>query len=90
MKFIYHFLLKTFKLYLHQTSLSGLWLILKKIKIHFPYIKDNYNNYIKRNNLDMIQFNSVFEINDNKTEINRRFYKYTCIIYQPIISHIYY
>ena len=45
--------------------------------------------HIKNNNLDMIEFHSVY---DNVTEINinRNYYKYRDIIYQPILSHIYY
>ena len=45
--------------------------------------------HIKSNNLDMVEFNSVY---DNVTEIyiNRNYYKYRDIIYQPILSHIYY
>lgn len=46
-------------------------------------------SHIKSNNLDMVEFNSVY---DNVTEIyiNRNYYKYRDIIYQPILSHIYY
>ena len=46
-------------------------------------------NHIKNNYLDMVEFNSVY---DNVTEIyiNRNYYKYRDIIYQPILSHIYY
>ena len=40
----------------------------------------NSYNYIKKNNLDMIQFNYVMEKN-NKTFINRKCYKYGLIIY---------
>jgi glycosyltransferase involved in cell wall biosynthesis len=45
--------------------------------------------HIKSNNLDMVEFNSVY---DNVTEIyiNRNYYKYRDIIYQPVLSHIYY
>ena len=45
--------------------------------------------HIKNNNLDMVEFHSVY---DNVTEINinRNYYKYRDIIYQPILSHIYY
>ena len=37
----------------------------------------------------MVEFNSIY---DNVTEIyiNRNYYKYRDIIYQPILSHIYY
>ena len=50
----------------------------------------NSYNYIKKKNLDMIEFNSVFELNYTTTFINRRYYKYTNIIYQPILSYIFY
>ena len=49
----------------------------------------NSYNFINKNNLDMIQFNSLWEKN-NKTFINRRSYKYITIIYQPILKYIYY
>ena len=49
----------------------------------------NSYNYIKKYNLDMIQFNFVMEKN-NKTFINRKCYRYSLIIYQPILSYIYY
>ena len=47
-------------------------------------------NHITKNNLDMIEFHSVFEINENLAYISRRYYKYSNIIYQPILSYIYY
>ena len=47
-------------------------------------------NYIKKNNLDMVQFNSVFEKNSSSIFISRRHYKYYNIIYQPILSYIFY
>ena len=47
-------------------------------------------NYIKKNNLDMIQFSSVFEINSKNIYISRRYFKYDNIIYQPILSYIFY
>lgn len=47
-------------------------------------------NYIKKNSLDMIEFLSIFEINDSLIQINRRDYEYSDIIYQPILSYIYY
>ena len=50
----------------------------------------NSYNYIKKNNLDMIEFNSVFEKNNSNIFISRRYYKYSHIIYQPILSYIYY
>lgn len=50
----------------------------------------NSYDYINKKNLDMIQFNSVLEVNQHKSYINRRCYKYSIIIYQPILSYIYY
>ena len=50
----------------------------------------NSYNYIKKNNLDMIEFNSVFEKNNTTIFISRRYYKYSGIIYQPILAYIYY
>ena len=47
-------------------------------------------NYIKKHNLDMVEFNSVFEINNTNIYISRRYYKYDNIIYQPILSYIFY
>ena len=49
----------------------------------------NSYNHIKTNKLDMVEFHSVY---DNLTRIciNRYYYKYRDIIYQPILSHIYY
>jgi glycosyltransferase involved in cell wall biosynthesis len=47
-------------------------------------------NYIKKNNLDIVQFNSVFQKNDTNIYISRRYYKYDSIIYQPILSYIFY
>ena len=51
----------------------------------------NAYNHIKKYDLDMIQFNSVFQRND-KIWIHNKFYKYQykTIIYQPILSYIYY
>ena len=46
-------------------------------------------NYLKKNDLDMIQFHSVFEEN-GIIYINRRFYNYSNIIYQPILSYIFF
>jgi len=46
-------------------------------------------NYINNNNLDMIQFHSVFELK-RKVFISRRYYKYLNIIYQPVLSNIFY
>jgi glycosyltransferase involved in cell wall biosynthesis len=47
-------------------------------------------NYIKKNNLDIVQFNSVFQKSDTNIYISRRYYKYDSIIYQPILSYIFY
>ena len=46
-------------------------------------------NHIKRKNLDMVEFNAVFEIDDTNY-IRRKSYKYLNVIYQPILSYIYY
>ena len=46
--------------------------------------------HINKNNLDMVQFNSVFEKNESQIIINRRCYIYSSILYQPILSYIYY
>lgn len=46
-------------------------------------------NHIKNNNLDMVEFHSVFD-NINETYICRRYYKYLDIIYQPILSYLFY
>lgn len=50
----------------------------------------NSYNLMKKINLDMAEFNSVFEKNKNTIYISRRYYKYSNIIYQPILSYIYY
>jgi glycosyltransferase involved in cell wall biosynthesis len=47
-----------------------------------------YNN-IKNKNLDMVEFHSVFDYN-NETFISRRYYHYSDIIYQPILSYLFY
>jgi glycosyltransferase involved in cell wall biosynthesis len=47
-------------------------------------------NHIKKKNLDMVEFHSVFEINNLTTYISRRYYSYSTIIYQPILSYIFY
>jgi glycosyltransferase involved in cell wall biosynthesis len=47
-------------------------------------------NYIKKKKLDMIEFHSVFEISESLIYISRRYYKFSDIIYQPILSYIYY
>ena len=46
-------------------------------------------NHIKRKNLDMVEFNAVFEIDDTNY-IRRKSYKYLNVIYQQILSYIYY
>ena len=46
-------------------------------------------SHIKNNNLDMVEFHSVFDEN-NKIYISRRYYCYSDIIYQPILSNIFY
>lgn len=46
-------------------------------------------NFINNNNLDMIQFHSVFELK-GRVFISRRYYKYLNVIYQPILSNIFY
>jgi hypothetical protein len=45
--------------------------------------------HLKNNNLDMVEFHSVYD-NVTRIYINRNYYKYRDIIYQPILSHIYY
>ena len=50
----------------------------------------NSYNYIKKHNLDMIEFNSIFERNHSNIYISRRYYKYSNIIYQPILSYIFF
>ena len=49
----------------------------------------NAYNHLKKKNLDMVEFHSVF---DNVTEIyiSTRYYKYKNIIYQPVLSYIFY
>ena len=47
-------------------------------------------NHIKRKNIDIVEFHSVFEVNSSISFISRRYYKYKNIIYQPILSYIYY
>ena len=49
----------------------------------------NSYNHMNKKGLDMIQFNSILQKND-KIWIHRKFYKYKSIIYQPILSYIYY
>ena len=47
-------------------------------------------NHITKNNLDMIEFHSVYEWNETVSFINRRYYQYSYIIYQPILSYVFY
>ena len=47
-------------------------------------------SYMNKKKLDMVEFHSVFEINSSISYISRRYYKYSNIIYQPILSYIYY
>ena len=47
-------------------------------------------NYVKKNDIDIVEFNSVFEKNNSKIYISRRYYKYSNIIYQPILAYIFY
>ena len=49
----------------------------------------NSYNHLKKNNLEMVQFHSVFEDKKN-TFISRRYYTYSSIIYQPILSYIFF
>lgn len=46
-------------------------------------------NHLKKNSLDMLQFHSIFD-DINNTFISRRYYIYSNIIYQPILSYIFY
>ena len=46
-------------------------------------------NHLKKNNLEMVQFHSVFE-DSNNIFITRRYYTYSNIIYQPILSYIFF
>ena len=46
-------------------------------------------NHLKNNNLEMVQFLSLLE-DKNSTFINKRNYIYSSIIYQPILSYIFY
>jgi glycosyltransferase involved in cell wall biosynthesis len=50
----------------------------------------NSYNYIKEHNLDILEFNSVFERNSSTIYISRRYFKYSNIIYQPILSYIFF
>lgn len=46
-------------------------------------------NHIKNNNLDIVEFHPIFD-NISNIYINRYHYKFYDVIYQPILSHIYY
>ena len=46
-------------------------------------------SHIKKKNLDMVEFHSVFDDN-NEIYISRRYYFYSDIIYQPILSYLFY
>ena len=46
-------------------------------------------NHIKNKDLDIVEFHSIFESN-NETFICRRYFKYSDIIYQPILSYLFY
>ena len=50
----------------------------------------NTYNQMKKKNLDMAEFNSIFHNNTEHIFISRRYYKFTNIIYQPILSYVYY
>jgi len=45
--------------------------------------------HIKRYNLDMVEFHSIFD-NITNIYINRCHYKFNDVIYQPTLSHVYY
>ena len=47
-------------------------------------------NYIKQKNLDIVEFFSIFEIDNSTTFIRGRSKKDSTIIYQPILSYIFY
>lgn len=47
-------------------------------------------NYIKQKNLDIVEFFSIFEIDNSTTYIRGRYTKDSTIIYQPILSYIFY
>ncbi len=49
----------------------------------------NSYNYIKKNDLSMIQFNSIFKINET-LKLSKRYYKYENIIKQPILSYVFF
>ena len=49
----------------------------------------NSYNYLKKSKLSIVQFNSIFSIN-NSLRVNTIKYKYKKIIKQPILSHIFF
>jgi len=49
----------------------------------------NSYNYIKNNDLSMVQFNTIFKRNDSLS-LSIRYYKYEKVIVQPILSYIFY
>lgn len=46
-------------------------------------------NHIKTNNIDMVEFHAIYE-SKNRNHIRRNCYKYLNIIYQPILSYIFF
>ena len=57
--------------------------IILKDGIYYAY------NYITNNKLDMIQFHSIFQYKD-KVYVSRRYYKFLNVIYQPLLSYVFY
>ena len=49
----------------------------------------NAYNYIKKNNLSIVQFNAIFQ-RFNNLNLSTRYYKYENIIKQPILSYIFF
>ena len=49
----------------------------------------NVYNYIKKNQISIVQFNTIFQTN-NSLIISTRYYKYNIIIKQPILSYIFF
>ena len=49
----------------------------------------NSYNYIKNNDLSMVQFNTIFKRNESLS-LSIRYYKYAKVIRQPILSYIFY
>jgi glycosyltransferase involved in cell wall biosynthesis len=49
----------------------------------------NSYNYIKTNNLSMVQFNTIFKRNQSLS-LSIRYYKYKKIVKQPILSYLFY